>query len=55
MVEYHRKSRNVSGREVARSIGISSATYSRVTRGHPPDVETYLRLKRWIEGGAAHG
>ena len=50
MVKYHQRSRRLTGRAVARMVGISPATYSRVTCGHAPDVETYLRLKKWMEG-----
>ncbi len=35
-------------REVAREIGISHATLSRVERGHLPDLENYQKICRWI-------
>jgi len=35
-------------REVAREIGISPATLSRVERGFLPDVETFGKICRWL-------
>ncbi len=40
--------KGLSVRRAAREIGISSATVSRVARGRPPDVESYLRLRLWL-------
>ena len=40
---------NYSLRELASLIGVSYASISRVTRGHPPLVENYFRLKYWLE------
>jgi|SRR5882724_13499892 len=36
-------------REVAREIGISHATLSRVERGHLPDLENYQKICKWME------
>lgn len=35
-------------REIAKAIGISAATLSRVERGHVPDLETFGRVCRWV-------
>jgi transcriptional regulator with XRE-family HTH domain len=35
-------------REVAREIGTSPATLSRVERGHLPDLETFGKICRWL-------
>lgn len=35
-------------REVAREIGISHATLSRVERGHLPDLENYQKICKWL-------
>lgn len=35
-------------REVAREIGTSPATLSRVERGHLPDLETFRKICRWL-------
>lgn len=42
------QARNLSAREAAREIGVSSATVNRVTRGKTPDVETFLRISGWV-------
>lgn len=36
-------------REVAKEIGISPATLSRVERGHLPDLETFGKVCQWLE------
>ena len=36
-------------REVAKEIGISPATLSRVERGHLPDLETFSKVCQWLE------
>ena len=35
-------------REVAKEIGISTATLSRVERGKVPDLETFRRICHWL-------
>jgi len=35
-------------REVAREVGTSPATLSRVERGHLPDLETFGKVCRWL-------
>ena len=46
LVQEKRGSRGI--REVAREIGISHATLSRVERGHLPDLENYQKICRWM-------
>ena len=36
-------------RETAHEIGVSSATLSRVERGHLPDLGTFAKLCRWLK------
>ncbi len=36
-------------REIAREIGISPATLSRVERGHLPDLETFKKICKWLD------
>lgn len=36
-------------REVAKEIGISPATLSRVERGYLPDIETFGKICRWLD------
>ncbi|MEX2158612.1 MAG: helix-turn-helix transcriptional regulator [Dehalococcoidia bacterium] len=44
-----RKERGGRGlREVAREIGVSAATLSRVERGHLPDLETFGKICAWL-------
>src|SRR5690242_4662088 len=46
LLQQKRGSRGI--REVAREIGISHATLSRVERGHLPDLENYHKICRWL-------
>src|SRR5690349_16054276 len=36
-------------REVAKEIGVSPATLSRVERGHLPDLETFGKICKWLK------
>ena len=36
-------------REVAREVGVSPATLSRVERGHLPDLETFKKTCKWLD------
>jgi DNA-binding XRE family transcriptional regulator len=43
------KKRGARGiREVAKEIGISHSTLSRVEQGHLPDLENYERICKWL-------
>jgi len=35
-------------REIAKALGTSAATLSRVERGHLPDLETFGKICRWL-------
>ncbi|MCC6712190.1 MAG: helix-turn-helix transcriptional regulator, partial [Candidatus Dadabacteria bacterium] len=35
-------------REVAKEIGISPSTLSRIERGHLPDIETFGKVCKWL-------
>jgi len=35
-------------RECGREIGISHGTLSRIANGHPPDLDGYFKVKRWM-------
>ena len=41
--------RNLSVRETAKEVGVSSATIGRVHVGKAPDVETFVRLLAWMD------
>lgn len=36
-------------RAIAKGIGVSPATFSRVERGHLPDIETFGKICRWLD------
>ncbi|SRR2546427_10835905 len=36
-------------REIAKEIGISPATLSRIERGKVPDLETFSKICRWLK------
>ena len=44
----HRKSRDLSLRDVEGETGISAATLSRVERGSTPDIEVVRKLAAWL-------
>jgi transcriptional regulator with XRE-family HTH domain len=44
----HEKRGDRGIREVAKEIGISHATLSRVERGHLPDLENYQKICKWL-------
>lgn len=52
LVQERRGTRGV--REVAREIGISHATLSRVESGHLPDLENYQKICTWLGVEVAH-
>jgi transcriptional regulator with XRE-family HTH domain len=43
-----RKALNTSWREVARELGVSASTFSRMAQGRRPDVDTFATLLRWL-------
>lgn len=46
----YRASENKGVRDVAREVGTSAATLSRVERGHAMDADTLLKLWAWLNG-----
>jgi transcriptional regulator with XRE-family HTH domain len=42
------KQERLSMRELAKEIGCSVATISRVCAEKPPDVENYLKIQQWL-------
>lgn len=48
-VKFYVDIRRLSVREAAVEMGVSPATVSRVTRGYPPDLECYFRMRIWLE------
>lgn len=50
MIVQHRKALGVGVREAAGQIGgVSASTLSRVERGNLPDLDSYMRLCRWLD------
>jgi len=41
--------KGLSARDAAKLIGLSHATISRVCKGGQPDLETYLKIVRWLD------
>jgi len=48
-IEARRAAEGGSFRQVALKLGISPSTFSRLARGHRPDVDSFLRLLSWLE------
>lgn len=44
----YRATLRIGIREMAREIGISAATASRIERGHAMDAETLLKMWAWL-------
>ena len=36
-------------REIAKEIGVSLATISRIEKGKLPDVDTFIKICQWLE------
>jgi len=50
LAEMIRSKRGERGlREIAKEIDVSSSTLSRIEQGNLPDIETYVKLCRWLE------
>ena len=43
-----RRTRGIGLRAAAEEAGVSFNTFSRVEKGHIPDIETFSRLARWL-------
>lgn len=50
LVREERRKRRVSARQVGREIGITSATFTRLEKGHSINVNTLVALLRWLGG-----
>jgi transcriptional regulator with XRE-family HTH domain len=48
-IEGKRKAEGLSWRELGRRLKLSPSTFSRLSRGRRPDVETFLRLVGWLD------
>ena len=43
------KRRNCGLRETAKEIGTSSPTLSRIENGNLPDIDTYMKICKWLD------
>lgn len=48
-LEVRRQSQGTTWRAIARELGVSPSTFSRLARGRRPDVDTFARLVRWLD------
>jgi transcriptional regulator with XRE-family HTH domain len=48
-LEDRRSREEISWRELARRLELSPSTFSRLSRGHRPDVDTFLTLLAWLD------
>ena len=47
-IAYCRRLKNESLRETGLQIGVSAATLSRIERGDKPDIDTFMRICKWL-------
>jgi transcriptional regulator with XRE-family HTH domain len=47
-LDAERSARGISWRRLARAVGISPSTLTRMANGHRPDVEAFAALTRWL-------
>lgn len=48
-VEQRRRNEGLSRRELARRLEISPSTFTRLSQGHRPDVETFVKILAWLD------
>jgi transcriptional regulator with XRE-family HTH domain len=48
-----RESKKMSWRDLANELGVSASTFSRMTQGGRPDIDTFAALLRWLNMSAA--
>ncbi len=54
MIGLYRRVHNLSIRPLAKEIGISTATLSRLENGHAVDGATFAAVFRWLLDGEVH-
>ncbi len=47
-IDRKRQAEEISWRELARKLGISPSTFTRMAQGRRPDVDTFATLLRWL-------
>lgn len=54
-IQRHRKEKNLTVRAAAAEMeNVSSSTLSRIERGSLPDLDSYMRICRWLDLDPAH-
>jgi transcriptional regulator with XRE-family HTH domain len=53
-MDERRAAEGLSWRALGRHLGVSASTFSRMSRGRQPDVDTFLKLLAWLEMPAEH-
>lgn len=48
-LERRRQKDGLSWRQLGRHLGLSPSTFSRLSRGKRPDVETFIKLLAWLD------
>jgi DNA-binding XRE family transcriptional regulator len=48
-LEMSRKNQRLSVRDFAKEIKISAATFSRISTGKQPDIETFFKTCQWMD------
>lgn len=38
-----------SARQIAKEVGLGHATLSRIAAGRPCDIDTYFKIRRWLQ------
>lgn len=47
-LDAERSARGISWRQLAKEVGISPSTLTRMANGHRPDVDAFAALTRWL-------
>ena len=47
-ISFCRRLKKESLRETGAQIGVSAATLSRIERGEKPDIDTFMRICKWL-------
>jgi transcriptional regulator with XRE-family HTH domain len=48
-VDHQRSTEGITWRELGRRLGLSASTFSRLSRGRRPDVDTFVKLLAWLD------
>lgn len=54
LVKDKKEKMNLSEREVARRVGVSPITVSRILKGETPDIDTLKKFAQWLDVSPSH-